>query len=99
MSWLRRWLQRRSDLARGVDADLVRANRKRWKLGVLLFCVALLLGWIAEKLSLPRALHLAVIVLATLLMIASVFLLHWATAEQRFLRKPGPEPPPSIFKD
>jgi hypothetical protein len=99
MSWLRRTLQRRYDLARGVDADLVRANRKRWKLAAALFCLAFLVAWITQKLPLSQAMHSAANIAAGGLGIAGFVLFKWAWAEERFLRKPDPEPPPSIFKE
>ncbi|HET9184024.1 MAG TPA: hypothetical protein VFP59_17995 [Candidatus Angelobacter sp.] len=99
MSWLRRLLQRQYDLARGVDADLLRANRRRFKLAAALLCLGLLFAWIAVKIPLPPILNVAATILIMLLMIASFVLFHWAWAEQRFLRKPDPEPPPSILKD
>ena len=35
--WIYRWRLRKRDLQEGVDADLVQANRQRWKLCALLF--------------------------------------------------------------
>ena len=32
MNWLERWRQRQDLLSHGVDADLIRDNRKRYKL-------------------------------------------------------------------
>src|SRR5689334_6525282 len=99
MSWLRRWLQRQSDLARGVDADLLRANRRRFMLAAALLCLALLLAWMGQKLPLSRAMHSVTEIAAGLLAVAGFVLFWWAGAQGRFLRKPDPEPPPSIFKD
>jgi hypothetical protein len=99
MSWLRRKLQRRYDLARGVDADLVRANRKKWKLAAALLGLAFLIAWIAQKLPLSPAMHAALILAAGVLGIAASIFFEWAWREYLFLHKPDPEPPPSIFKD
>lgn len=99
MSWLQRYLQRRYDLARGVDADLVAANRKRWKLSTALFCAGVLLGWLETKLPLPHALRLAADILALFSLAAGIALFHWAWQVDAFLSRPDPEQPPDIFKD
>ncbi len=98
MSWWQRFQQRQYDLARGVDADLVRDTTTHSRLSMALFCLALLLAWIAHKLPLPYSLRLAAIILAAVSLIAGAVLSRWTMAEDRFLRKPDPEPPPSIFK-
>lgn len=98
MSWLRRSLQRQRDLARGVDADLVRANRRRWKLAAGFFCLAFLLRWFALKLALQHVVQVAITLVAILLAIASLVLFWWAWKVDTFLEQPDPEPPPSIFK-
>ena len=99
MSWLRRFKQRQYDLARGIDADLLRANRRRFKMAAGLLCLGLLLAWITQKFPLPHAVQFATTMLAVLLAIAGTALFWCAWAEERFLRKPDPEPPPSIFKE
>ncbi len=42
-NWWERKAQRERDLAEGVDADLVSANRRRWTLGYKLFAIGALL--------------------------------------------------------
>jgi len=96
MSWLRRSRQRQHDLANGMDADLVRANSRRWKAAALLFGLAFLLRWIAR--ALPPVVQFATTLIAILLAIASLVLFWWAWRVQAFLDQPDPEPPPSIFK-
>lgn len=99
MSWLQRVRQRHYDLAHGADADLVRENRKRFFHSAVLICTAALLLWIATKLPLPHFARLGAAVLAILCFLVGVVLFYWACAEHRFLDKPDPEPPPSIFQD
>lgn len=98
MSWLRRVLQRRSDLARGVDADLMHANTRRFQFSIALLAFSALIVWITAKFASPYRLRLLLSVIAALLFISGVVLWNWALAEHRFLTKPDPEPPPSIFK-
>jgi len=98
MSWLRRYQQRQRDLARGVDADLVRDNRNRLRWAAYLSC-ALAFPAIAHILSLPQALRIAADMIAIPCAIVAIVLFPWSMATNRFLRKPDPEPPPSIFKD
>lgn len=98
MSWLQRYQQRQRDLARGVDADLVRDNRNRLRWAAYLGC-ALALPPIAHILSLPETLRIAADMIAIPCLIAGIVLFHRARATNRFLREPDPEPPPSVFKD
>jgi hypothetical protein len=99
MSWLRRVLQRRSDLARGVDADLMHANTRRFQFSIALLAFSALFAWSVHKVPFPYPLRLTLSVIAALFFISGVVLWKWALAEHRFLTKPDPEPPPSIFKD
>jgi hypothetical protein len=51
------------------------------------------------KISAAARVQFATTMVAVLLAIAGAALFSWAWAEERFLRKPDPEPPPSIFKE
>jgi hypothetical protein len=97
-SWLERWRQRRRDLSQGVDADLVRDNRKRYRLAFGLIGFGFLLGLPDAKIQIPSTLHLIVVVMATVSFIAGLLLAAWARNEAAFLSKPDPEEPPRIFK-
>jgi hypothetical protein len=50
--WWERYKERQRELARGVDADRVRSNSRRWKLGYFFLVIAILLGGIRLKLDL-----------------------------------------------
>jgi hypothetical protein len=98
MSWWERWRERQYQLAQGVDADLVRGNRQRFRLAFGLLLFAFLLGILASKFHLPSTLRfiISVIVIATFLV--GFVLTAWAGKEAAFLSKPDPEEPPKIFK-
>jgi membrane glycosyltransferase len=98
IGWIRRWNQRQRDLTQGVDADLVRANRKRYKLALGLLALALLLMLLCAKVQIPSALLWILSAAATVFFLASLFLGLWAQQEDAFLSKPDPEEPPRIFK-
>ncbi|HTS12888.1 MAG TPA: hypothetical protein VMH00_12280 [Candidatus Limnocylindrales bacterium] len=95
--WWQRTRQRQRELAQGADADLVRANGKRWKIGLLLSGVSILL------LAIPGTIHLSGIwyeiagVVIFSVYAAGMILLWWARAESGFLSKPDPKKPPSIL--
>jgi hypothetical protein len=99
MSWVERWRQRQYEIAQGADADLFRENWRRfqWSLGML--CSGVLLAGPASRFHLPRLLRVGMAIIAGLLFIAGVFLAKSALLERRFLRKPEPERPPSIFRE
>ncbi len=59
-NWWERRAQRERELAEGIDADLVSANRKRWTLGSKLFVIGALLLAIDWLWRLPRWVHLVV---------------------------------------
>lgn len=98
MTWLERWRRRQHDIAQGADADLFRANARRYRWSAGLFAAGAVIAYVAAKLNFARAWHVAANTVAALLMVAGAILVRWARAERRFLRKPDPEGPPSILK-
>lgn len=98
LDWFRRYAQRQRDLAAGADADLVTANRKRWKLvGFFCFLAFLLLG--IPKVFKPRGAVAEIITWVSGISFAVASLLAmWARAEDGFLSGPDPKKPPSLFK-
>jgi hypothetical protein len=98
MSWWERWPERQYQLAQGVDADLVRGNHQRFRLGFGLLILAFLLGILASKSRLPSTLRfiIGIIVIATFLI--GFALAAWARQEAAFLTKPDQEEPPKILK-
>lgn len=97
-SWFERWRQRQSDLDQGVDADLVRDNRRRYRLAFGLIGSGLLLGFLDAKIHFPSSLRLIVVGVAITFGVTDFFLAAWAQKEAAFLRRPDPEDPPRIFK-
>jgi hypothetical protein len=97
-NWFERWVQRQNDLEKGVDADLVEGNRRKWKL-VFWFmgCGALLLS-LDGLFLIPIWFRRVVLFSSALMIIAGFLLLRWASAEHAFLNRPEPKEPPSIFK-
>jgi hypothetical protein len=97
-SWLERWRKRKSDLAHGVDADLVRDNRNRYKLAFGLIGLGFLLGLLDSKIQIPSTLRSIVVGMVFMSIIGGFLLAAWARQEDAFLSKPDPEEPPRIFK-
>jgi len=97
-NWLRRYLQRQDDLARGVDADLVRENRARGRRGLLSFAASLLIIWLVDKTHLHGLAAKILLGAAFALFLYAFFVLTWAKEQSAFLNKPEPEKPLSLFK-
>jgi hypothetical protein len=55
--WLQRRSQRQDDLTHGVDADLVRDNRERFKIDIGLIVLGFLLALLGGKLHTASVLH------------------------------------------
>lgn len=97
-SWFDRWRQRQSDLAQGVDADLVRDNSNRYRLAFGLIGFGFLLGLLDAKIQVPRTLHLILVAIVVVSLITGVLLAAWARQEAAFLSRPDPKEPPRMFK-
>jgi Flp pilus assembly protein TadB len=97
MSTLDRWQARQQELDRGVDADLVRDNRRRYRLSLGLTVLGLLLLWLGVRLS--HVLRVIVLGTGVVSLIVGLLMAEWAKWEWRFLRKPSPEAPRSIIKE
>jgi hypothetical protein len=87
-NWWERKAQRERDLAEGVDADLLSANRRRWALGYKLSAIGALLLATDWLWRLPRWMHLVVASIVFMLMVTAIITWKWARAEQAFLEKP-----------
>jgi hypothetical protein len=83
-NWWERKAQRERDLAEGVDADLVSANRRRWTLGYKLFAIGALLLATDWLWRLPRWMHLVVASIVFMLVVTAIITWKWARAEQAF---------------
>jgi hypothetical protein len=96
--WLERWQQRQRELKHGVDADLVRDNRRRWKLSwCLLGCCFALIG-IQAVLKPSGPWDRVAEVLTAVCFIGGLVLGRWARAEESFLERPNSKEPPSLSK-
>ena len=98
LEWFGRYNQRQRDLAAGVDADLVRRNRGKFKLAGLLVALGSLLAGIERFIKLHGAIQEIGMWLSGLLLFGGVFLGYWAQRERVFLAKSDPKKPPSLFK-
>ena len=56
MGWFERWSRRQDELAQGADPDLVRDNRKRYRLAFWLLGFAILLSLLVSKVDLGKQL-------------------------------------------
>ena len=97
-NWLDSHLQRKREIQQGADADLVRANRRRWRLCWSLFGLSFLLIGIQSKVRMSEPLQDVMLGLFVACFGGSLFLGHWARAEQAFLNRPDPKEPPRLFK-
>jgi hypothetical protein len=98
-NWLKRFQERQRELAQGVDADLVKANRRRFRRGLLLLAFGCLLGFVGPKLHLSLALRAAAAVVFGMSCLIGILMLQWAARESAFLNGPDPQRPVSILKD
>jgi len=96
--WFQRQQQRQRDLERGVDADLVQANQRRWKLFAWLFGLAILSCGILDRVQLSGPLHEITVGIAIFLSISAAIVGRWASLQQSFLDKPDPKEPPRLWK-
>jgi len=99
MNWFERSAKRDAELARGVDADLVRDNRWRFKWAWATYALGFLLMALGGKIHVSDAWRLILFVPGAVLFALGFLLNQWAQHERWFLRRPEPEEPPSILKD
>lgn len=86
------------ELAEGADADLVRANARRFRLAFCLIGLAAAFTGIDAEVHLPRFLDIALRVVAVSCFAVGVVVGKWAHAERHFLKRPDSEGPPEIFR-
>jgi protein-S-isoprenylcysteine O-methyltransferase Ste14 len=98
IEWIGRRQQRQRDLAAGVDADLVRANRKTWRLSGWLLVLALVLIGFQSLIKLRSPFHEIIVGITAVCFVASVILTRWAWVVGAFLDRPEPKKPPSLLK-
>jgi hypothetical protein len=98
LGWLGRQQKRWRELSRGVDADLVRDNRRRYKWAGALIGLGLILVPVSRAVPPSGAIYDIVVGAAMGSWIAGVVLLHWAYRETVFLNRPDSEDPPKLFR-
>jgi len=96
-SWYRRWEKRQADLARGVDASLVRTNRRRYKVAAVLLAASSLTAWSLSATDIPVWAEWPLRLVVAVGGVSGLILLRWAQQERINLEKPDPEKPPSIL--
>ena len=97
--YLERWRRRQRELREGVDADLLQANRRRFRLALSLVGLGLAAIALAGRLRLSSRVDAALRVIAAASVIFGFVLLQWARRERLFLDQPDSEGPPEIFRD
>ena len=90
---------RQRELAEGADADLVQANRRRFRFAYGLIGLAFGLGLLDARLHLPHVLDIVLGCAAVVSGLAGIVMAKWAQQEDVFLKRPEPEGPPTIFKE
>jgi hypothetical protein len=96
--WLSRSRERQRELEEGVDADLVAANRRRFKSCWTLFACTFLLGGIRALAKLSGLWDTIGFTVTMVFFVAGVPVGKWARAESAFLSKPNPEEPTRLWK-
>lgn len=86
------------ELAEGADADLVRTNRRLFRLAFSLIGLALALTAIDAKVRLPKSLDTVLRIVAVCSFVIDFVMGRWARAERAFLNRADPEVPPEIFR-
>lgn len=97
-NWIQRSLQRQRDLQLGVDADLVAANRKKWKWCFSLYGLFLVSVAIQSQIRLSGATHQVAVGISMLLFAGGAVIARWALLEKAFLDKPYLKEPPKLWK-
>jgi hypothetical protein len=97
-NWLERQMQRQDDLDRGVDADLVRGNRKKWKIAALFIAIGLLFLRIRSLVFISAKVQRVFDVIGATLLVLGFMIGRWAWRESAFLSQPDPKEPPRLFK-
>jgi len=97
-SWFERFRQRQRELASGVDADLVRGNRQRFRRALGMIVMGFFLIGISTIVDLSGTLRMIGMVSGVALAISGGLMAEWASAERRFLDRPNPDDPPRLVK-
>ena len=77
-TWWERSRKRDLELAEGADADLMQANRRRYRVAFALMGLAVLIVYLEPKIHLPGKLSTIIRVLAAASFEVGVLLVKWA---------------------
>lgn len=97
--WLERWRERQHEIAEGADADLLQANKTRFRVALGLFGFGFAIILLGGKLHVTGTLDTVLRVMAGASIVVGFVLGRWARSEREFLTRPDPEGPPEIFRD
>jgi len=87
------------EIGEGTDADLVRANRTRFRVAFSLIGVGFILVVLGGKLHITGRFDTVLRAIAAVSVVVGFVLGRWARSEREFLIRPDPEDPPEIFRD
>lgn len=96
--WIQRRQQRDYDLKRGVDADLVKGNQRRWKLTALLFGLGFASLGVMALGHFTGLLNQIAVSITMAFFLGAMLLGNLARAWGVFLDKPDPKEPPRLWK-
>jgi hypothetical protein len=96
--WIHRSQQRQRDLQQGVDADLVQANRRRWKLCAWLFGLFFVSIGVQAFAKFSGIVDRIALGITAVLLFGAIILGRWASAWAEFLDRPDPKEPPRLWK-
>lgn len=92
-----RYQERQRKLATGVDADLLRDNRKHYRIGMALLVGGLGLILLTKYVLSCQIIARGMAVISGLSVIGGLVLLKFAQRERNVIDEPDPEKPPSIL--
>jgi hypothetical protein len=92
-----RYQDRQRKLAAGVDAGLVRDNRKHYRFGWTLLSGAIVVMLLTNYMPLPEIIARVIVTISSTACIGGMIQLWLARCEERVINKPDPTKPPSIF--
>jgi hypothetical protein len=97
LEWVGRWQQRQRELASRVDADLVRANRKKYRFSWTLFALAFVLLGFQAVFKLRGVFHEVAIWITSVCFVGGMILIRWAKIQRSFLERPTPKEPAKFW--
>ncbi|HKV05953.1 MAG TPA: hypothetical protein VJO53_12725 [Candidatus Acidoferrales bacterium] len=81
-----------------VNADLWRANRRRWRISSALLALGAVVALILACSWPPRSVENALMTIAIIFYVAGMIGMRWAGREYYFLSRPEPKERPKLWK-